>query len=143
MSTPHLCACGGARWRECDLVFQALLHPKHSFPCAASVLLARAMLAACGINLDLSSLVAEASLAIARGALNLHTAPDATIREWPLAELTKLSARMSGRNFKNRMAEVFTWLVGAPCPQHDDWLHAIMEHSTQLSGAWLTTIPRE
>jgi hypothetical protein len=124
------------------LGFQALLHPKHSFPYAASVLLARVMLAARGINLDLS-LVAEASPAITRGALNLPTAPDATIREWPLAELTKLSARMSGRYYKNRMAELFTWLVGAPCSQHDVWLHAILEHSTQLSGAWLTTIPRE
>ena len=94
------------------------------------------------ITLDLL-LVAEADPAITRGALNLPTAPVATIRDWPLAELTKLSARMSGRFYKNRMAGLLTWLVGTPCPQHDVWLHAILEHSTQLSGAWLTTIPRE
>ena len=52
LSTEQITLATAPLWAG-GLGFQALLHPQHSFPYAASVLLARAMLAARGITLDL------------------------------------------------------------------------------------------
>jgi hypothetical protein len=68
---------------------------KLSVPYAVFTLLSRAMLAARDINLDLS-LVMEAIPAITRGAANPFFAPVATILDWPLFDMAKLSCAVSG-----------------------------------------------
>jgi hypothetical protein len=141
-ANPFFAPAAILEWPRSDMaVLSFPFMAKLSVPYAVSTLLSRAMLTARDINLDLS-LVAEAIPAITRGAANLPSAPVATILDWPLSDMAKLSARMSGRLYKDRMAGIFKWLTATPCPQHDVWLHALAEHMTQLSGAWLTTIPR-
>ena len=85
----------------------------------------------------------EATLIITLGSKHMSGAPGVMILERPIRELKKLSARMSARFHESRIAQLTRQLVERPCPQHDVWLHMILEHSTQLSGAWLSTIPRE
>ena len=54
-------------------------------------------------------------------------------------------SRGACKNGEGTNSDTDEQLVERPCPQHDVWLHnaMILEHSTQLSGAWLSTIPRE
>jgi hypothetical protein len=126
------------------LGFQQLMAYLHFLPYAASVVLALAVLRERGIDLN-SVRVTEATPIItgSLGGKNMSGAPGVMILERPVRELKKLSARMSARFHESRIAQLTRQLVERPCPQHDVWLHMLLEHSTQLSGAWLSTIPRE
>ena len=126
------------------LGFQQLMAYLLFLPYAASVVLALAVLRERGIDLN-SVRVTEATPIItgSLGAKNMSGAPGVMILERPVRELKKLSARMFARFHESRIALLTRQLVERPCPQHDVWLHMILEHSTQLSGAWLSTIPRE
>ena len=112
----------------------------HFLPYAASVVLALAVLRERGIDLD-SERVTEAAPIITLGGKNMSGAPGVMILERPVRELKRNCQPACPH--ESRIAQLTRQLVERPCPQHDMWLHMILEHSTQLSGAWLSTIPRE
>jgi hypothetical protein len=126
------------------LGFQHLMAYLHFLPYAASVVLALAVLRERGIDLD-SERVTEATPIITLGGKNISGAPGVMIlRGLSASSRNCQSARMSARFHESRIAQLTRQLVERrSCPQHDVWLHVILEHSTQLSGAWLSTIPRE